>query len=423
MKISKALLIAAMTNFLSLQQAFSMPVENVRVTVCDINGSTSAPLLDKMSDSMSIVAQQLLVGRDTENIVSLQQEYKDLFAEIGDRALTGYTVERTQFDIGADTDIVFYIAPWSSTINDVEIDLQFSGIEPQTAKFMEQRIPALKDDLRRTITGASADAKDWAGGILRKIVRSEIEKALPEFKAAVDLVQEGDTTVVQVIIYPVGQLIGDIRYEMRSETVPNILLNRLKLKYLDECEKLRGLPVSYLQRHKQEYEEYLSGQLAAESEIRQYNLKPRIMIEPGADTEIEILLSSDEYKIWFEGYGDIGRGEDNLSGKAHIGKFISERDEVFGEAGVILDHVQWNFGVGYTRYWGKSSWSYTRRIPYGDNAYKLEYTLSNKWRLRAEHFSGDNRNEYAVRYRIHEYLSAEYVYGGDEFYLRMIGNL
>lgn len=423
MKISKALLIAAMTNFLSLQQAFSMPVENVQVTVCDINGSTSAPLLDKMSDSMSIVAQQLLVGRDTENIVSLQQEYKDLFAEIGDRALTGYTVERTQFDIGVNTDIVFYIAPWNSTINDVEIDLQFSGIEPQTAKFMEQRIPALKDDLRRTITGASADAKDWAGGILRKIVRSEIEKALPEFKAAVDLVQEGDTTVVQVIIYPVGQLIGDIRYEMRSETVPNILLNRLKLKYIDECEKLRGLPVSYLQRHKQEYEEYLSGQLAAESEIRQYNLKPRIMIEPGADTEIEILLSSDEYKIWFEGYGDIGRGEDNLSGKAHIGKFISERDEVFGEAGVILDHVQWNFGVGYTRYWGKSSWSYTRRIPYGDNAYKLEYTLSNKWRLRAEHFSGDNRNEYAVRYRIHEYLSAEYVYGGDEFYLRMIGNL
>lgn len=423
MKISKALLIAAMTNFLSLQQAFSMPVENVQVKVCDLNGSTSAPLLDKMSSSMNIVAEQLLLGRDTEAIRPLQQEYMDLFAEIGDRALTGYTVEKTHFDIGANTGIVFYIVPWGSTINNVEIDLQFSGIEPQTAKLMEKSIPDLQEKLRRTISGASADARDWAGGILRQIVRSEIEKALPEFKAAVDLVQEGNTTVVQVIIYPVGQLIGDLKYEMHSETVPNILLNRLKVKYLDECEKLRGLPVSYLQRHRQEYEEYLTGQLAAESEVRQYNLKPRITIVPGADTEVEILLFSDEYKIWFEGYGDIGRGEDNLSGKAHIGKFISERDEVFGEVGVTLDHVQWDFGVGYTRYWGKSSWSYTRRIPYGDNAYKLEYTLSNKWRLRAEHFSGDNRNEYAVRYRIHEFLSAEYVYGGDEFYLRMIGNL
>lgn len=38
-------------------------------------------------------------------------------------------------------------------------------------------------------------------------------------------------------------------------------------------------------------------------------------------------------------------------------------------------------------------------------------------------FSGDNRNEFAVRYRIHEFLSAEYVYGGKDFYLRLIGNL
>lgn len=163
--------------------------------------------------------------------------------------------------------------------------------------------------------------------------------------------------------------------------------------------------------------------MANEPEVRQYNLKPRINIQPGSNTAVEIILYSDEYKIWLEGYGDIGRDKDNLSGKAHLGKFVSPRDEVFAEAEVVLDHVQWQFGAGYTRYWGKSSWSYMRRAPAGDNVYKLEYTLSPKWRLRAEHFSGNDRNEYGVRYRIHEFLSAEYVYGGDEFYLRLIGNL
>lgn len=152
-------------------------------------------------------------------------------------------------------------------------------------------------------------------------------------------------------------------------------------------------------------------------------MRPEVKITPGADLGVNIMIESDDYKIWFEGYGDIGRDKENLSGKAHLGKMISPRDEIFGEAEVILDDVQWRFGTGYTHYWGKSGWSYVRRIPTGDNNYRLEYSLSHKWRLRAEHFSGDNRNEFAVRYRIHEFLSAEYVYGGSEFYLRLIGNL
>ena len=167
----------------------------------------------------------------------------------------------------------------------------------------------------------------------------------------------------------------------------------------------------------------LMDKLLAEHSVKDFSLQPVVKLDPAANMDVSIIINSDKYKLWFEGYGDVGRENDNLSGKAHIGKFISPKDEIFGEAEVVLDDVDWTFGVGYSRYWGKSVWSYTRRIPVGDNNYRLEYNLSPKWRLRAEHFSGDDRNEFGVRYRIHEFLSAEYVYGGDEFYLRIIGNL
>ncbi len=423
MKISKILMIAAMTNFLSLQQAFSMPINDVQVQVVDVGGSTSNDLLQKMSGSMQIVAQQLLIDRDTQNVEPVKAEYISLLKEIGDRVLTGYEMQQADIRLGEQTEIVLKITPWSDTINNVVTDLQFSGLEQETAEHLRQRLPGLEQRLRNIISGASVDAQDWAGGVLRRVVRQEVEKTLPEFKAAVDLVQEDGKVIVQVIIYPVGQLVSSVKYEMRSESIPNLLLNRLKFKYADECEKLQGLPVDYMEHHCQEYADYLSTKLASEYEVRQYNLKPRITVRPGADTAVEIILYSDEYKIWLEGYGDIGRNKDNLSGKAHLGKYISPRDEIFAEAEVVLDDVQWQFGAGYTRYWGKSSWSYMRRAPAGDNVYKLEYTLSPKWKLRAEHFSGDDRNEYGVRYRIHEFLSAEYVYGGNEFYLRLIGNL
>ena len=101
------------------------------------------------------------------------------------------------------------------------------------------------------------DAGDWAGGVLRKLVRSEVQAQLPEFKPAVDVLQENGRTVVQVVIYPVGQLVRNIRYELRSEAIPNVLLMKLKYKYAGECDKLRGLPVAYVQRHRQELEQQL----------------------------------------------------------------------------------------------------------------------------------------------------------------------
>ncbi len=423
MKSKIILTLAAMTSFLPLQQAFSMPIEHVYVQVIDVTGGTSAPLLNKMGNSMQLVAQQLLLDRDTEAILPAQQEYATLLSDIADRVLTGYYLQSTQLTVDKESELVLQVRPWNTAIRNVQVDLQFSGIEEQTSELLESKLPTLKKQLSDTIKGASIDASDWADGVLRKIVRQQVEEALPEFKVAVDLINEADKTVVQVIVYPVGQLVRNVDYSMRSDAIPNILLMKLKHKYADECNKLRGLPVNYVERQKQEIEEFLLNKLRNEPEIIKYELQPFVNITPDTDMDVEILIDSNKYKIWFEGYGDIGRNEDNLSGKAHFGKFISPKEEFFGEVETVLDDVDWNFGVGYTRYWGKSGWTYVRRIQDGENNYKLEYNLDPKWRLRAEHFAKKNRNEYGVRYRIHEFLSAEYVYGGDEFYLRIIGNL
>lgn len=422
MKLNKFLIFAAMT-CLPLQQAFSAQIENISVQVVDVNGGTSRILLDKMSGSMQVVADQLFLDKDADKVAAAGEDYKRLLTEIGDRVFTGYELSDVYLQPGVHTDIVLYARPWNRVISQPTVDLQFSGVEPQTAELLQQRIPLLTGQLEQTISGASEDAGDWAGGVLRKMVRQQVEERLPEFKAAVDVVQDKQNTVVQVVIYPVGQLVSNIKYELRSEAIPNILLMELKYKYLAECDKLRGLPVAYVQAHKTELEQILMDKLLAEQAVQNFRLQPSVRLTPGANLGVNIMINSDDYKLWFEGYGDVGRDSDNLSGKAHIGKFISPRDEAFGEAEVILDDVEWRFGAGYARYWGKSVWSYMRRMPIGDNDYRLEYNLSPKWRLRAEHFSGDDRNEFGVRYRIHEFLSAEYVYGGDEFYLRIIGNL
>lgn len=418
-------MLAAVAVFLPLPQAFSMPIEKIQVQVVDLQEGTSEPLLEKMNSSMQVVAEQLLLDKDVEATRGLSKDYERLFIEIGDRVFTGYELQRVALQVGANTAIKLYLKPWSEVVSDVKIDLQFSGMEPHTATMLKQRLPGLEKELQTIIAGASVDAVDWAGGILRRQVRQKVEQALPDFRAAVDLVQtsKANQALIQVVIYPVGQIVSGVAYEMHSETIPNIILMQLKYRYANRCDELRGLPVGYVRRQRTELENMLVEELMQEKIIKDFALQPQVTILPGVDTGIDISLSTKKYKIWAEGYADIGRDEDNLSGKLHLGKYISGKDEIFAEEELVTNDVHWSTSIGYAHDWGKSSWSYRRRIPENDNVYKLEYRLGPKWGLRTEHYSGIDRNEFALRYRIHEFLSCEYVYGGKESYLRIIGNL
>ena len=404
------------------------PVTKVNVTIRDETGKTSSVLLHKMEDSMQVVASQLFNGRDSDFIASDVSGYERLLSEISDRVITGYQTNRVVLSTvheqeGTAVNLVFSVTPWAHTVQQVVVDMQFSGVSPFATEVLQEKIPALKEQLQETLRGASLDAADWAGGILRGQVKSSVEKALPDFKAAVDLTTRDGNAYVQVIIYPVGELVRSVQYSMVSRSIPNILLMKLKYKYADKAKSLQGLPVSYMETEHEILAERLLRELSEEPQVRRYHLKPQIIIDPGPETQFDIALESDDYKIWLEGYGDIGRKDHNLSGRAHIGKFISRRDEIFGEVGVNLKDVRWDFNAGYAYHFGKATLSYMRRVPADANVYRFEYDFTPKWRFRYEYFGDSKTNEYAIRYRIHEFLSGEYVYSTNKSYFRIVGNL
>lgn len=122
--------------------AWAEPVDSVRVHITD-NGGTSGVLLDRMSKSMQVVAEQLFVDKDSVNINAARTNYERLLAEVGDRVLTGYQMESVSVNAGAVTDITMRVAPWSAAVENVFVDLQFSGVEPGTAGLLKARLPEL----------------------------------------------------------------------------------------------------------------------------------------------------------------------------------------------------------------------------------------------------------------------------------------
>ncbi len=408
---------------LAPQAASAETIGHVKVSVIDSTGRTGQALMERMTASMQVVAEQLFLEKDTAQIEPVKNDYSRLLGEVGERALTGYKVEETVIKLGPSAEIVFKLSPWLDVVNDVQVDLEFSGIDPSMSEVLLEKMPELKARIIRTVSGASVDAVDWAGGVLRQKVRQDMETMLPEFRASVDLSQQGKKVVAQVIVYPVGQTVHDVQFELLSETVPNILFLKTKERLHEKADELRGLPVDFVKKHRIELENRLLASVNEEKVVGLYSLKPTVTITPGTVTMVEIRMEADKYKIWFEGYGDSGRSENNLAGRAHFGKYISEDDELFAEFSVELENMEWEFAPGLAHRNGKTTVAYARRISDHENNYRLEYDVSPKWRLRAEHFSGTNVNEFGARFRIHEFLSVEYVYSNDKPYLRLIGNL
>ena len=405
------------------QTGSAATIENVKVSVVDSTGRTGKALTERMTSSMKVVAEQLFLEKDTAQIEPVKSDYARLLGEVGERALTGYKVEETVITLGSSSEVVLKLSPWLDVVNDVEVDLKFSGVDQAMSEVVLSKMPELKARIVKTVSGASVDAVDWAGGVLRQKVRQDMESMLPEFRASVDLSQTGKKVVVQVIVYPVGQTVHDVKFELLSETVPNILFMKTKERLHEEADELRGLPVDFVKKHRPELEKRLLTSVNEEKVVSLYSLKPTVTITPGTDTVVEIRMEADKYKIWIEGYGDSGRDENNLSGRAHLGKYISDNDELFAEFSVELENMEWEFAPGLAHRHGKTTIAYARRITEHENNYRLEYDVSPKWRLRAEHFSGANINEFGARFRIHEFLSVEYVYSNDKPYLRLIGNL
>ena len=399
------------------------PIEQVQVKIQDAGHHASDTLLARMTASIQVVAEQLLMDREIEKIEKSQSDYSNLLQEVADRVLTGYQVEKVSLILGPTTQVNIDLSPWGKVIEDVQVDIRFSDVDDNMAGELLQKMPQLQAQIKNTVLGASVDATDWAGGILREMIRSDVSVALPNFRAAIDLSRQEDKAVVQVVIYPVGKLVQNVHLEIMSDNMPNILFLDTKNIFGREVNNLRGLPIQYINDNLESVRQRLLKVLRQQKAVKLYGIVPTITIVPGTDTIVEAQLDSPRYKVWFEGYGDVGRDGHNISGVAHIGKYISGADEIFAEASVIVNPAEWDFSPGYMRKLGDASIGYSRRISAGENNYKFEYKFSPKWKIRIEHFSGPNSNEFGIRYRIHEFLSTEYVYSKDKTYLRIVGNL
>jgi len=377
----------------------------------------------RMETSVATVGEQMLIGRNIYDITASKASYEKLIKEIFDRVLVGYSVQSVSVVPNSNTVIQVAIAPWGEVVHDVTLETDFGTLYPEIINLIKKDIGNIEAQLNEVFIGLPIDAVDWAGGVSKILIREILADQLPEFRVNFEIIP-GEHTVVKLSLTPIGPIVQDVHVSLRSKTIPNVLLAMARPVVDQTSKSLVGLPVAFIQRHQEYFTDRLNVTAVQEPIAKRYALKVTPVIYAATDTEIAFDVETTEYKLFIEGYMDMGRRQDNTSFQFHAGKFVSKRDEVFMELHFIPNRVVWEFTPG----WGhKIGTSTTAGFKYDISDKReivwLQQDVNRNVSLRFERTSAAGKGLFAVRYKMHDFLSAEYIFTQEDKWLRLIGNL
>ena len=400
-------------------------VEAVQAEVTAIH---SLPALAKarMEKSVEAIASQLITGQDAAELQGQKSSHEALITEIFDKVLIGYTVTGTVIVPGETAIVKVSLAPWDATIEQVEPVIAVEGMSPLVEELVRQDAAGLGEVFQQALLGLPVAAGDWTAGLIRQEVRTYLSEHLPEFRADFE-VYPGRQTRAEITLYPRLPVVRTVDLAMRSDTIPNVTLLSYRSEMQEMCNKLVGVPVGFVARHREAFEGALARSLDEQGGLSSWQLKTQVEIIPGENAQVISHSDTDRYRVRLEGWLDVGRrSEDNrnrdLTLRLHVGAMLSKKDELFTLLDVYPEKPDWGWQLGYGRSLsskGRAELRYDLRDSQWIMAASQQ--LARRWLLRYEYRWGGRIWETALRYQLHDFMALEYVVDRHDNWLRVIG--
>ena len=403
--------------------AYENTVESVSVEVTAAD-KLPPPVAQRMAQSIAGVAEQLMLGSDTAEIAAQKAQKEQIIREVFDKILVGYSVERVAIYPGVNTIVAVRLVPWSVTVKSVTVNTVIEGMPPELERLARRDMDGAEDMFVEVLQGMPLLAMDWTHGILKRELKTFMDEHLPEFRADFDITPTHNAQV-NLTVYPKMPTVKNVNLFMRSDTVPNFAL----LGYRDKLEKkvnmLVGVPIGFAERHREEIAQNIADFLDGQADFHMVGMKTAVTMEIGEETAVTSRSDTDRYRLRLEGWLDIGKKDDDdaLKFRLHFGTRLSSADELFLLADFAPQDVRVAWNIGYGRDLSSKT---TAQFRYDPDKRRFiggvsQYLLPDL-QLRYERNRVTRLDEWGLRYRLHDFMSLEYVRNREEGWLRLIGN-
>lgn len=401
------------------------PVETVSVSVSSTDGHMPESVKKRIELSVQSIGNRVLTGKESQTFVYNSYQYNKVLADIINRVVVGYIVSDLNVSYGPQTVVNLTLEPVGETIQDVETDIDYGNLSPLARELVSRDVSGISRSMSDLLVGLPVDSIGWAESVSQSAGRNLVNQALPEFLANLE-VDSGKHTRVHISLLPRGSIVRTGTLTFRKTTVPRVFMYRAATRTESAMRDLEGLPVAFVERHYADIDNYMKELLARDSFIQKYDIDVETTLKTGEVTDLWVDALTDHWVIEGEAWLDAGRDSDhNTTVRGFLGHYVGGRDIVFGEARFYPGPIEFDIYGGWQHYFGRS-FSVGYKYNFSENAshFLAEKAMGQRWGLRYDRDFDEKTNEIGVYYKLHNYMTVEYVYNSEDGnWLRLIANL
>ena len=419
-----ALVFASATGMLALASANvgAVPVTGVRAIVEGRDGPLPAVMERRIEAGVGTVGEQILIGRDTEEVRAHSDEYARVTTDILDRILYGYTVERLSVMADETTDIYVRLVPYGPVVESVRTEIHYGNLAQAVIPYVHADIGSIAGQAEQILIGVPTDSLDWSAGIVERTMRERLEDRLPEFTVRTELEGEANP-VLHVYLVPTGDIVRRTETNIVSDTLPTAVFWSLKKKFDNYVKVFEGVPAAFVSRHESEILADVQTELNETRAHARFGVALTPALLTGANLELRIDAETDSYTVKADGYIDMGRTDSEVALRLHMG-YRRGKHEYFIETELYPETYTWRFYPSYAyRMTPSTTIAYQFNLNESEHRTRIVQDFGDKWHLRLQRDWKGRRNEFGLGYDIHDYVTLEYIFDDDDNWLRVIGHM
>ncbi|MGE5599056.1 MAG: hypothetical protein ACM3XS_06725 [Bacteroidota bacterium] len=289
--------------FLAERTALAAPVTDAVDAVSAVVESAAplpAPLQDKLEESVTRVAERILLGRTVSSVAENRGEYERIIREVFGRILVGYRIEQLLVNAGTETRVVLGLAPEGRTIGRLSLDLRASGLPDAAGGLLVQDTEIIQQRLGSLFLGVPVEALAWAQPILTPAVLGAVQEELPGFRVALEVVP-GEELTLRLGLTPEAATVQSVVLQITSATLPRLVTGMWRERAAAVLSSLPGLPLAYVRRRQLAMEEAAARALSEDPFSIRAGLHWTLRLVPGPVTLAKFAVDADRYSLTLQG--------------------------------------------------------------------------------------------------------------------------